>query len=376
MKRLLYSIATIAAIATLLTGCQNVHYTDPANAALSSVQNLTLKQDVRNLTFTWDEAEGISEVYIYRNGRLVETLKAGVKTYFVFRENANEDILYTFKVRKGDLVSEGLTQTIHIDYDGNAGVSFLTLANPTEQEKMALAWFKEQYEATGKGQVITVEQLAGITLDGTSSINPDRYSTIWMAMDGRETLPAEITADVISHIRTFVVGEGKLYLTGVAYQLLTPMLRLEESQMPTDVDNNTIEGSGDWGLNCYMHKKLDYRTHEYFAGLVGEDGKLPLQNSAKRATACHLWQIGGASAMNSWNNNVYGYMYATIASDTDAQYGGLAYLEKFGCSDGWVLNGSILVNILPAYQWVEGNTYQANIEKLTSNILESLRIVK
>lgn len=360
----------------MLTACQNVKYAEPANEGFASVQNLNVQLDVRNITFTWEEAEGIEQVYIYRNGRLIETLKGGVKTYFVFRENANEDILYTFKVRKGDLVSKGLTQTIHIDYNGDAGVSLLTLANPTEQEQKALAWFKEQYVATGKGQVITMEQLLGITLDGKSTINLDRYSTIWLAMDGRETLPAEINAEAIAHIRTFVVGEGKLYLTGAAYQLLTPMLRLEESQMPVAVDNSTIEGTGDWGLNCFMHKKLDYRTHAYFAGLVNENGKLPLQNSTKRSTANHLWNIGGAAEMNAWNNEVYGYMYATIATDAEAQYGGLAYLEKYGCTDGVVLNGSILANIIPGYQWVEGNTYQNNIEKLTSNILESLRIVK
>lgn len=360
----------------MLTACQKVKYTEPANKALSSVQNLNVQMDVRNITFTWEEAAGTEEVYIYRNGRLVETLKAGVKTYFVFREIANEDVLYTFKVRKGDMVSEGLTKTIHIDYNGNAGVSLLTLASPTEQEQKVLTWFKEQYVATGKGQVITPEQLMGITLDGSSTINPDRYSTIWLALDGRETLPEEFDEDVISSIRTFLVGEGKLYLTGAAFELLTPMLRLEESQMPEAVDNSTIEGTGDWGLNCYMHKKLDYRTHEYFAGLVNENGKLPLQNSTKRSTVNYLWNIGGAASMNSWNNEVYGYMYATIASDADAQYGGLAYLEKFGCADGVVLNGCILVNILPGYQWVEGNTYQNNIEKLTSNILESLRIVK
>lgn len=374
MKRVLNSILLMALM--MLSACQNVKYTEPANANLKSVENLKLTQDVRNLTFTWDEAAGIDEVYIYRNGRQVETLMAGVKTYFVFRETANEEILYTFKVRKGDLVSEGVSTTVNIQYDGNAGVSFLTLTNPTDQETKALAWFREQYEATGKGQVITVEQLKGISLDGSSTINPDRYSTIWMALDGRETLPTEMDKEAIAGIRTFVEGEGKLYMTGAAYQLLTPMLRLDESQMPVAVDNSTVEGSGDWGLNCFMHKKLDYRENVLFAGLVDANGKLPLQNSAKRSTANHLWNIGGASAMNSWNNNAYGYIYASISTDASAQYGGLAYLEKFGCSDGLILNGSILVNILPGYQWVEGNTYQANIEKLTSNILESLRIVK
>lgn len=372
-----YSFCTLLfALCTFLTACQNVKYAEPANANLSSVQNLTLTTDVRNLTFTWDEAAGVDEVMVYRNGKLQETILAGVKSFFVFRETPNEDILYTFKVKSGDLVSEGITQTVHIDYDGNAGVTFLALSNATAQEKMARAWFEANYVANGKGQVVDAATVKGITQDGKSTINPDRYSTIWLPIEGRAELPAELDAEAIEGIRTLVAGEGKLYLTGDAYQLLVPMKRMAEEKMPTAVDNSTIEGNGDWGLNCFMHKKLDYREHAFFAGLVDANGKLMLQNSANRSTANHLWNIGGASAMNSWNNEMYGYMYATISSDASAQYGGLAYLEKFGCSDGVILKGVIVANLLPAYQWVEGNAYQSNIEKLTSNILEEIRIVK
>lgn len=373
MKKVLFIIALVVCA---LVGCQSVQYEQAANADFSSVQNLQVNMDVRNITFSWEEAEGVEEVYIYRNGKQVETLPAGVKTYFVFREEPNVDVLYTFKVKKGDLVSEGITQTIHIQYDGNAGVVMLSLANPTAQEQKAKAWFEANYVAADKGQLVEAAVLKDITFDGSSSINPDRYSTLWIAMEGRTELPAELGDEAIQGIRRLVAAGGKLYLSGDAYLLLSKMLRLPEEKMPQAIDNTTVEGNGDWGLNCFMHKKLDYREHAFFKGLVDTDGKLMLQNSPQRATDNHLWNVGGASAMNSWNNAVYGYMYATVAGDDNAQYGGLAYLEKFGCSDGVILTGTIVANILPGYQWVEGNAYQSNIEKLTQNILEEIRIIK
>ncbi|MGN0236075.1 MAG: hypothetical protein ACI4BD_07195 [Paludibacteraceae bacterium] len=373
MKKIL-SIIAVAIL--LLAGCQSVQYKDAANMSISSVENLQVNLDVRNITFLWDEAEGVEEVYIYRNGKLVETLPAGVKTYFVFREVPNEDVLYTFKVKKGDLVSEGITRTVHIDFDGNAGVTMLELGNPTGQEQMALTWFENNYVSADKGQVVKSETLKGITSDGASTINLDRYSTLWIAIEGRTEWPAELDNEVVQGIRRLVAGGGKLYLTGDAHQLLLTMLRLPEEKMPQAIDNSIVEGNGDWGLNCFMHKKLDYRENAFFQGLVDAEGKLMLQNSSKRSNANHLWSIGGASTMNSWNNAVYGYMYATISNDDNAQYGGLAYFEKYGCSDGVVLTGTIVTNILPGYQWIDGNAYQSNIEKLTQNILEEIRIVQ
>ncbi len=366
----------IAVMALALTACQSVQYKEPANAALNSVENLKVDLDVRNITFTWDEPEGVEEVYIYRNGKLVETVPAGVKTYFVFREVANTDVLYTFKVRKGELVSDGITRTIHIEYDGNAGVAFVQLGGATAQEQKAKAWFEVNYVSKELGQVVDTEVLKGITADGTSTINLDRYSTLWIAVEGRSDMPAEMDDAVIQGIRRFVAAGGKLYLTADAYRLLVPMLRLPEDKMPEAVDNTAVEGTGDWGLNCFMHKRLDYRENAFFAGLVDADGKVMLQNSPNRSNNNHLWNIGGASAMNSWNNAAYGYIYATVAGDNSAQYGALAYLEKFGCSDGVILTGTVVVNFLPAYQWVEGNDYQHNLERLTQNILEEIRIVK
>lgn len=373
MKKLL---SVIAVAIFVLAGCQSVKYKDAANIDLNSVENLQVNLDVRNITFSWEEAEGVEEVYIYRNGKLAASLPAGVKTYFVFRETPNVDVLYTFKVKKGDLISEGITRTVHIEYDGDAGVIMLELGNPTAQEKMAKAWFEENYVAKDKGQVVKADVLKGISSDGSSTVNLDRYSTLWIPMEGRTEWSAEVDDEVVQGIRRMVAGGGKLYLTGEAYQLLSLMLRLPEEKMPQAVDNTAIEGTADWGLNCFMHKKLDYRENAFFQGLVDADGKLLLQNSAKRSSSNHLWQIGGASAMNSWNNAVYGYMYATISNDANAQYGGLAYFEKFGCSDGVILTGTIVANILPGYQWVDGNDYQSNIEGLTRNILEEIRIVK
>lgn len=360
----------------MMTSCQNVKFAEPANASLSSVLDLQLTTDIRNLTFSWDEAEGVEAVFIYRNGKSIAELPAGQKSFFVFREKAGEDILYTFKTKKGDLVSEGVTKTVHIDYNGDAGISFLALENATPQEQMAKAWFEATFVAKGKGQVINAATLKGFTLDGKSSINIDRYSTLWVAIEGRSELPSEIDEEIVNALRLFSNGEGKIYLTSAACELLLPMMRLTEDYMPIAVDNSTIEGAGDWGLNCFMHKKLDYRTNAFFAGLVDNDGKVKLLSAGNRSNDNMLWAIGGATAMNSWNNAVYGYMYATVMSDTDGQYGGLAYLEKFGCPDGLVLNGTIVANTLPAYQWVSGNSYQNNIEKLTQNILDDIRIVK
>lgn len=363
-------------MALVMTACQNVRYTEPANADLKAVTNLQLTTDIRNLTFTWDEAEGIDSVYIYRNGKKVSGLKGGTKTFFVFREKANEDVLYTFKSKKGALISEGITYTVHINYTGDAGVNFLELSNATAQEQMAKAWFEANFVAAGKGQVINIATLKQFTQDGKSSINIDRYSTLWIAVEGRSEFPAELDEAAISAIRNFSNGEGKLYLSGDASQLLLPMMRLTAEQMPVAVDNSTIEGTGDWGLNCFMHKKLDYRTSAFFAGLADGEGRVKLLSAGSRSNNGKLWTIGGATAMNSWNNSVYGYMYATISNDADGQYGGLAYLEKFGCLDGVVLNGTIVANTLPAYQWVKDNSHHANIEKLTSNILNDIRIVK
>ena len=109
-------------------------------------------------------------------------------------------------------------------------------------EKDAVAWFQQNYVATGKGVLLTpatIDQL-------DSETNP----MCWVMCDrigidkGWENLPGNLASnDVITALKAFAADGGNLLLTNHATQLTVGLGRIAEAYAPG------IYGSGDGGQN-------------------------------------------------------------------------------------------------------------------------------
>ena len=109
-------------------------------------------------------------------------------------------------------------------------------------EKDAVAWFQQNYVATGKGVLLTpatIDQL-------DSETNP----MCWVMCDrigidkGWENLPGNLASnDVITALKAFAADGGNLLLTNHATQLTVALGRIPEAYAPG------IYGSGDGGQN-------------------------------------------------------------------------------------------------------------------------------
>lgn len=364
----------------MLTACQNVKYPEAANSGLHSVDNLQVSLDIRNIVFRWDESSDVEKVYIYRNGKQVEELPHGVKTYSVYRETPNTDVLYTFKVRKGELMSEGVTQTIHIDYDGNAGVAFVLPEGDesklTAEEKAVADWFQANYVEQGQGCFVTPEMLRGITSDLSSTINPDRYSTLWFHLDRDGGIPVELSDEkVVAGLKTFSRVGGRFYFSYQGVMLLQTIGRLS-SRYAVKTFASTVEGAAPWGINANIGGRYDMSESVYYQGLTKtEEGYFPMQSDDAKAGTDYMWGLGGSrSDYRDFQDETYSTVLGTIRSDKSYEYAALVEFSKYTNA----YTGLMVANGLNSCRYFQSgaNVYQANVEQLTRNILNTIRIVK
>lgn len=222
----------------------------------------------------------------------------------------------------------------------------------------------------------------------------DDYDAIWVAIDrvglqqGSANLPAEYTA-LFGILEDYSKNGGNLLLTNHATSIVAGIGRT--TRQPGIFGSVAGAENGDiWGLNVIIGSGsepyyADNRMHEFFDGITFEEG---IPN-----THCEIIPLvtnGYKEDHNCmWDLNTFGYT-VPAGSNTVAMYEAEADCEVLGtwqhvgdfCCAGMVDfhaqengYGRIVCVGVAAYEWhqnVESNPYQANIEKMTENILNEL----
>ncbi len=256
-------------------------------------------------------------------------------------------------------------------------------ANGDDDEAAAANWLVNTYGGTflSTASVTSIDVL-------------DDYDAIWVAIDrvglqqGSASLPSEYTA-LFGILKDYSKNGGNLLLTNHATSIVAGIGRttrqpgLFDSGVGGDNPDvfamNVIIGSGSQPYYA------DHRTHEFFDDITFEEGI--------SGTHCEVlpFLVGGYKENHNcmWDLNTFGYAVPE-GSNTVAMYEAEADCEVLGtwqhvadfCCAGMVDfhaqengYGRIVCVGVAAYEWhqnVESNPYQANIEKMTENILNEL----
>lgn len=236
-------------------------------------------------------------------------------------------------------------------------IGFIKVSDSSETEKAALNFFNRTYSETD-------------VIDLTSSTSFDGYDVIWLHLDrtmdkGIDNLPESVKNN-IEALKNFYDDGGKIYLSGLATQLVTSLNLCSE---PTTYNSTTNDQQGNdvWYVNANYgaqhHKDV---TDKIYAGLT--DGidpyKFPLINEILRDDHNCLWSgVNAGDFENQYNCKIIG----SWGQDNNGESAGIVLFNPNAN------NGAVIVNGLAAYQWGKSdNKYESNIEQLTKNILNYL----
>ncbi len=363
---------------------------------LPGVSALSSSTSGRKVTLSWTNpaGEGVTGVRIVTNGDEAATinLPAGTTEYTLKAQPMETDLSYDVQAMYDSYYpSVSSVVKVRIPYITPKMGYLMTAPSvaelPDDDERAAAAWFVQQ------------ENAELIWPDALVSLDPDVYSVLWIEIDrvglplGWENLPAQICSDeAIAALREYSANGGSLYLSNMATQLTVPLGFVPDNMAPT-VFGSGEGGSGDdvWVINPFLGVDFkdgsdqgyyDRSAHAIFNGILLEDPNgygylnLPLIGPGHREDHNCLWDC-----------NIYGRgQYPDVIANFEAVTGSLV-LATWGhvrdhCVAGLVeffatpVHGRCVANGFAAYEWNQNsgaNPYQANVEKLTANILDYLK---
>ncbi len=394
MKKYICSLFAMALV-VLTAACSDSDLKGyPEVPALAKAQNLAASVSGRTVTLTWDLPAGVdvSAVRVSCDNCTPTVLPGTATSYVLKGQPMEQELLYTVKLeQQGGYVSEGVSVTTTVPYIASK-MGFLLLADspselPDDDELAAAAWFGAQANA----EFIRPEQI--------SSLDPDVYSVLWIMVDrvglelGWEHLPAALTsAATLAALSDYSAAGGSLYLSNMATQLAVPLGFVPATWNPTCYGNGD-GGSGDdvWVINPYLGWDFrdgsdqgfyDRTGHAVYEGLTLEDPNnygypnLPLIGPGRREDHNCLWDCNvygkGAECdvIRNFEVQTSSLVLATWGHVRDHCVAGL--VEFYATTE----HGQCIANGFAAYEWNQNsgtNPYQANIERLTANILNYLK---
>lgn len=363
---------------------------------LPGVSSLTSSTSGRKVTLSWTNpaGAGVTGVRIVTNGdeAAAINLPEGTTEYTLKAQPMDTDLSYDVQAMYDDYYpSVSSVVKVRIPYITPKMGYLMTAPSvaelPDDDERAAAAWFVQQ------------ENAELIWPDALASLDPDIYSVLWIAIDrvglplGWENLPSQISSpEAIAALREYSANGGSLYLSNMATQLTVPLGFVPDNMAPT-VFGNGEGGSGDdvWVINPFLGVDFkegsdqgyyDRSAHAIFNGIQLEDPNgygylnIPLIGPGQREDHNCLWDC-----------NIYGRgQYPDVIANFEAVTGSLV-LATWGhvrdhCVAGLVeffatpVHGRCVANGFAAYEWNQNsgaNPYQANVEKLTANILDYLK---
>lgn len=389
----------MAAAAVTFTSCGDYDPKCEALPQLPTASNLKAEVTNRTVNVSWQlpSSSNITDVRLIINGNGKSPVSLGptATSYTAKGQEMGKDLMYTVKVCYDidgrEYISEGVSTTASVPVIETKMLYLLpedvaSYTALTDDDELAAAkWFAAQPNA----EFVHPSELAGY--------DPEVYSVMWIEVDrvgigfGWQNLPFA-SDDCIAALKAYSAEGGSLYLSNMATELTVPLGIVPDDMAPT-VFGDGNGGSGDdvWVINPYLG--WDFRNgsdqgfydrtgHAVFAGLTLEDPNnygyetLPLIGPGQREDHNCLWDC-----------NIYGKgQFPDVIANFEATTNSLV-LATWGhvrdhCVAGMVefystsSHGRCIANGLAAYEWNQNsgvNPYQANIEKLTSNILNYLK---
>lgn len=367
---------------------------------LPGVTDLQTEVSGRRVSFSWTMPQGgdITGVRIVTNGEVENALYLPKETtsYTLKAQPMDKNLEYAVEVMYDTFYpSVAATAKAFIPYFDTKVAYYMTAASPADlpddDERAAAKWFQDTYVTPGTGVFITRAQLP--------SLDPDMYPVLWICIDrtgipmGWQNLPAEFSGDdVITALKDYSISGGALYLSTFATQLSVPLGFVPDNMAPT-VYGNGDGGSGDdvWTINPFLgvdfkesgaQDYYDRSEHAIFAGITLEDPNgwglpaIPLIGPGQREDHNCLWDCN-LYGKGNYNNVIKNFEDITgslvLATWGHVRDHCVAGLVDFNSTPE---HGRAVANGFAAYEWNQNsgpNIYQANIEKLTSNILEYLK---
>lgn len=377
-----------------VTSCTSIEPEVPANAHRAKAYNLTYTNEGRTVYLKWnlDIDTTMCGIQITCNGENPMEIDTVVTNYTIRHVVPNKDILYTVKVRYCDsLVSEGTSIPVHIRYDLPICVGYVMSANtieelPDDDERAAAQWFDREYVQKGKGRWIPINELGSVDLDVVNClwIHIDRQgmSPGWENLSGGFNNPA-----FIANLKAYVIEGGNLFLSVHATQLVDAIGRIPSDYRPNEVSTGQGGlGNDTWTINAWLGAgedvNYDHRAHAFYQGMTLDyyNGyaytSFPLASAGVREDHNSLWNLSsmkfpsGANKVRGWELATNSTALGTWGQNTELNYIGLV---DFATSNPY--KGRIIAMGMGCYEWAkqDGNLYQYQIEKLTENILETIR---
>ncbi len=389
-----YALLLIVLVSGWLVSCNTVEPEMSASADKKKVSNLHYTNEGRTVYLTWDiDADStMCGVQIARNGENPINVDGLITSYTVKHVTPNQDVLYTVKIRyKDSIVSEGVSVRVHINYNLPVYAGYVmsvgSIADlPDDDERAAAEWFDRTYVQQNRGRFIPIGEVGNINLDEIAClwIHIDRQGMPlgWQNLTGGYSDPT-----FVSNLRAYVEEGGNLYLSTHATQLVVAIGRITEAQRPVEFSS----GQGGWGadvwtMNAYLGAgdsiNYDRRGHAFFEGMKLDYfnnykyTSFPMVSAGVREDHNCLWNLKdikfttGSNDIRKWELATKSTALATWGQNTSLNYLGLV---DFAISGDY--RGRIVAMGLGCYEWAkqDGNSYQYQIEKLTENIIESLR---
>jgi len=389
MKAIYQTICAIC-IACGLWACSDVDMPESASNNVGTVTDLVAdyEQGSRQVTLRWTNPQGVTGIQIIKDNTDVLDFDEPMTSYFIKKAPTNVDVAYTVKARFADgVLSNGTTVRFNIAYEKKKGGNVVAMLvaddyTASDDEKDAVAWFQQNYVATGKGVLLTPA-----TID---DLDIEKQSACWVMCDrigidkGWENLPGNLASNAtITALKAFAADGGNLLLTNHATQLTVGLGRIPEAYAPG------IYGSGDGGQNndiWGVHPVIgnvdgqiyDHSKHEIYQGMTYH---------ADLFAGIYCFEGPGVKGDHNcmWDLNAYGFaanpnVVKTWEETTNSTVLGTWNHVVDYCCAGIVdfeptttFPGRILAVGLAAYEWNLGggaNDQQDQLEQFTTNCLK------
>lgn len=260
-----------------------------------------------------------------------------------------------------------------------------------DDEVAAADWFYTNYasviDETGaayKGQILSYSDFESV------DINPSTTPVIWVHIDSVRTGDYNTALGYITLTETqktklanYVKAGGNLFLTNYATPLVEQLGRISAAYTPKLMNDGADNKKGINPEIGIYSQEYDHRYHPLFNGLTSqprEDGGkshiyYPLVSGTNEGTGLKWDFNSGDMSLSDNPNKLMQFEVRTNSIVLGAwehvvDYACAGLIEFLPVGD---FKGRIIANGMGGYEWASaGNTYQANIETLTSNALTYL----
>ena len=327
----------------------------------------TVDNDNRTITIKYPMGEDLTEL------KPVYTLTPGATASPELGSVSDFTNTVNYKL---SFMGESVNYTVTVVPTNFTPVGFLgTAASASdiedEDEKAAYTWFTKNNPSAVYVSFSSIQE-------GTVTLS--QYSVLWWHLDGgSNSLPTISTSSaVLTSMKAYYEDGGSLFLSSWAVKY-APIIGATKDN--NEVNNVWGEGNGaeavtlgdDWGLSITGHE-----DHPIFKGLskpAGVNNKVYLLSTGLKVKAHNaLWNFAESwvlyKSKDAWQNGNGGIGLASFHWDNNNNERAVMFeYPKTDTKGGVVCIGS------EAYDWavVGTNSYQNNLEKLTSNIIEYLQ---